>query len=183
MLKVINSVYWHGFITKLSMLKNIHWKSIFPAALTAALLFSFFTFFFILQADYTSTWLLYLGNVFFIFTLASFFIFFKNDANDHGTASSTIFRGMVTTFTGILMSVILVFILLLIVMPGFIESGTPSHVLQGEPPAALEGKTNGLVFKVFMAAIVLNFFGGAIISVIFSVYHHNKSLNEMHHVL
>lgn len=98
----------------------------------------------------------------------------KPNDNSNGTKVYPVFRGVVTTLTGIVISVILCFITLMILMPGFIENTPVHHLLQNEPAAAMKGRTNGLVFKVFFAAILLNFFGGSIASLILSFYPKGK---------
>ncbi|MEO5943648.1 MAG: hypothetical protein ABIP30_07005 [Ferruginibacter sp.] len=158
------------------MFKKMNWRNIFPAATIAALFFCFFAFLFIQQAEYSSTWLLYLGSICFFFSITAFSIFRKAEKRNDETTTTPIFEGLVTTGTGIIISCLIVFILLLILMPGFIESVPATHVLQGEPAAGIAGKTNGLVFKVFFAATLLNFFGGSIASIIMAFYIKSKTI-------
>ena len=98
---------------------------------------------------------------------ASLFAFNRKKGDDAGTVPM-LAAGHIATLTGIIIACLLCFILLLIYVPGFIETGTPSKILKDEPANIIRGKTNGMVFMIFMSATMGNFVGGFAASIIFS---------------
>ena len=81
-----------------------------------------------------------------------------------------VFASLVTTFVGVLLSVLFCFILLMIMDSGFILSAPPSRVLKDAPATTIQGKTGGLELELFSAATLLCFFSGAIVSVVVPFY-------------
>jgi len=152
------------------MFKKINWKYTFISAFIAAFLFCICAFIFINKADYTVSWILYLGSVMFFFTMAITTVKENRKRGGDESTVSLVFASLVTTFVGIIISVITCFILLMIMDKGFIFPGTATKVLQEAPPASIQGKTGGLAFKVFFAATVLCLFGGSIASVTLPFY-------------
>ncbi len=84
--------------------------------------------------------------------------------------------GEITTFLGILLCCLVSFIILLIYVPGFL--GTPHKLLQQEPVNIVRGKTNGLVFIVYMCAIAGNFAAGSSATILFSFTLKGNQTNE-----
>lgn len=152
------------------MFKKINWKYTFISAVIASLLFSICAFIFIKNADYTSSWVLYLGGILFFFTMA---IATVKESNNRGGNESTIalsFASIVTTLLGIILSLFFCFTMLMIMDSGFLLSMPAAKVLQHAPPDTIHGKTGGLALKVFASATLLCFFGGSIAALTMPYY-------------
>jgi hypothetical protein len=81
-----------------------------------------------------------------------------------------VFESHVTTFIGVVIACVLCFLLLTILVPGYLSEGPAGKVLTDTPPNSVTDKTNGLSFKVFMGAILFNFSMGSFVSIIFPFY-------------
>jgi hypothetical protein len=73
-----------------------------------------------------------------------------------------------TTITGIIISTIVAVIALLIFVPDILSSGQSDTVLENAPSTTGTGKTHGLVFMLFMNAIIGNLVAGSLPSIILS---------------
>ena len=108
------------------------------------------------------------------FSLASHFLLYKRlDLQRILAVISTVFmvfESYVTTFIGVVIACALGFLLLTILVPGYLSEGRVGKVLTGTPPNSVMDKTNGLSFKVFMGAILFNFSMGSFVSIIFPFY-------------
>ncbi len=93
----------------------------------------------------------------------------KPKGGDDSTGAH-VFAALVTTFTGVILSVFICFILLLIMDSGFIMAGPATKVLEHAPPTTLHSKTAGLAVELFSAATLLCLFGGGIVSVALPFY-------------
>ena len=75
--------------------------------------------------------------------------------------------GHIATITGVVISVVLSFLLILIFVPGFLDQPVPDKVLRSEPSNVIKDKTEGLAFMIFMTATVGNFSAGSFVTIIF----------------
>lgn len=142
--------------------RKINWPRSLVAASIAASGFIICALLYIIKDDFVYSWVLYLGSLFFFFVIAFFTVFESRKRGGNESTVALVFAAHVTILLGIIISVIGTLLLLFIFSPGFIISGAEIKHLQDAPPAAMKGKTGGLVFKLFFAAVVLNFFGGSI---------------------
>lgn len=111
---------------------------------------------FILHTYFKDTWWLNVGNIFFMMTI---FIYICN-INDYvtpGTAIQAVISGSLATLAGILLSCTLL---------GAITLSIPLPPLQGTPANNVADKENGLLWMVFMNAMIVNFSCGFFISLI-----------------
>ncbi|MBC7628376.1 hypothetical protein [Ferruginibacter sp.] len=152
------------------MFKKINWKFTVTAGAIASLLFCICAFIFIKLADYTASWILYVGSLLFFFTIAITTVKASKIRGGDESTGGLVFASLVTTIVGVLLSVLFCFLLLMIMDSGFILSGPSSKVLKDAPSTTIHSKTGGLAPELFAAATLLCFFNGAIVSVILPFY-------------
>lgn len=152
----------------MSILRSRYWKHYIKYGSLAAIVYSIAVSFFCRDASFKETWLLFAGNLGYMIIIAASLFSFNRQNRDNAGTVPMLAAGHITTIAGIIIACLLCFILLLIYVPGFIESGTPSKLMQDEPVNIVRGKTNGLVFMVFMSATMGNFVAGFAASIIFS---------------
>src|ERR1044071_2045407 len=100
------------------MFKKINWRRTVLFAAIAAILFCIPVYIYIYDAQYSKSWLLYMGSFLFFITI---WIHTMQDSAKRGNSESTValvFASHVTVITGIIMSVILCFLLLSVFVPG-----------------------------------------------------------------
>jgi len=122
---------------------------------------------FIKRADYTSSWLLFSGCLLFLFSIALFLIQFNKRRNENASTGTMLAAGLIATATGVIISVLLSFILILFFVHGFLNEPVPDRVLHAEPSNVIKDKTEGLAFMIFMAATVGNFSAGSFVTILF----------------
>ena len=122
---------------------------------------------FLSDPEYTQGWLLYLGNLFFLFAIVAFVYNFNKKRSENAGTLVMLAAGHIATLMGIIISCILAFVLLVIMVPGYLEPGTTGKVLTGEPANTVYDKTRGLGFMVFATAIIGNLSAGSFVSIIF----------------
>src|SRR5215207_7734061 len=131
------------------MFRKIDWKSTLTAAAIAAVLFCIPAFFYIQKAVFAQSWLLFLGSVLFFFAMAMHTVAENKKRGGNESTVALVFEAHVTTICGIIIACIICFILLMIMVPGFLSFGSTSHALTGEPPNAIGetiDKSHGLSF-------------------------------------
>jgi len=133
----------------------------------AAFVFSIGVFLYILDTTYAETWLVYLGSfLFFLVILINLILFTKR----HGRNSNTVtmvFSSHVTTIIGVIISCLFSFVLLSIMVPGYLDNGPAGTVSPDTPINAVHDKTNGLSFRIFIGATIFNFAFGSFVGIIF----------------
>lgn len=123
--------------------------------------------FFIHDTRFSETWLLYLGDAFVLAGVFPLMILFnKKFADENAGTIPMITAGLMITAITIVLICIIACILLIIYIPGLFSSGTAGKTLTQVPTGMAEGKTNGLLFIVFMNAVFGNFIAGAFASII-----------------
>lgn len=146
------------------MFKGIHWRRYTPYAVAAAMLYCIPVFFYIRDASYTKSWILYIGNFLFLLVIAVFIFSFNGKRHKNAGSVTMLASGHITTVMGILFSLVLCALLLVIFIPGIFHTA-PGKVLANAPANTVTGNTNGLVFTVFANAIVGNMAGGSFVSI------------------
>lgn len=122
---------------------------------------------FLSSPDYSEAWLLYLGNLLFLFPVLAFLYAFNRKRSENAGTLAMLTAGHITTVAGIVISCILAFILLLIMVPGYLGGGETEKVLTGEPANITDDKTRGFSFMIFATAIIGNLATGSFVSIIF----------------
>jgi hypothetical protein len=147
--------------------KKIHWQHYLSYAIPAAIIYCIPVTFYLIRANYSSAWLLYLGNLLFLFTICTFLFSFNRRRQQNASTVTMLTAGHITTVMGIVIACLLCFILLLILVPGLLHAGPAEKVMSGAPASTVKGKTNGLAFMLFTDAIFGNVVAGSSASIIF----------------
>jgi hypothetical protein len=156
------------------MFKKINFRRTLVAGSIAALLFCIPAYIFIKQAEYKQSWILFLGSSFFLVVMAiNTYLDIKKRGGDESTVTM-VFAAHMATLAGVLIACIICFILLAVMVPGYLVHGIPGKVLADVPPNAIEDKTNGLSFQLFMAATIINFAGGSFAGITIPFYAKNN---------
>jgi heme/copper-type cytochrome/quinol oxidase subunit 2 len=150
------------------MLKNHNLLKYLWYSVISAVLFSITVVIFLSSGDYTSTWWLFVGNGLFMLGVLYFMWSYNKTKREDASASSLVIAGHLTTILGIVISSIIAAILLIFYVPGIFSGGETAVTVEGAPATIDTGKTDGLVFMVFMCAIVGNVSSGSFASIIFA---------------
>lgn len=122
---------------------------------------------FLSNPDFSQGWLLYLGNLLFLFAIVAFLYAFNRKRSENAATLAMLTAGHIATLIGIVISCLLAFILLVIMVPGYLGPGEAEKVLTGEPANTTDDKTRGLSFMVFATAIIGNLSTGSFVSIVF----------------
>lgn len=144
----------------------------------AAFLFIIPTFFYIRSGNYEDSWLMYLGGSFFFLVIAAHILFFNQGRKGDANTTTMVFISHVTTLIGVVISAILCFLLLVIMVPGYLEAGPAEKVATGTPINVVHDKTNGLSFRSFIGATLINFAFGSTAGILFPFYAKRNQTKE-----
>ena len=114
--------------------------------------------FFLKDKKFSESWLLFLGNALFlfcIFILAA--IYSRKNNNDQKK-----FNGFTITFTGVILSCIMILLLALVYVPDVYHAGFSNTVLRQSPPTI----PHGLLFMILANALIGNFCAGTFATII-----------------
>lgn len=123
---------------------------------------------FISSASYRDTWWLYVGNVLFLFGIVFFMLRFNKKKGEDASTQTMVAAGHITTALGIIISLIVAVIAIVIFIPDIFNSGQSDTVLASAPSQTGTGKTHGMIFMLFMNAIMGNLVAGSFPSIILS---------------
>ena len=146
---------------KLNLITNIKF------GLLAAVAFAIPVFIYIRDSSYASSWLLYLGSALFAVVIAIYTLFFNKTRDENANTAQMVFASHVTVVIGIILSVLFCFILLSVFVPGYLGGPADPGISADAPTNTVHGKANGLGFRVFVGAILINFFFGAFAGLLF----------------
>jgi uncharacterized membrane protein HdeD (DUF308 family) len=132
----------------------------------SALLFCITVVIFIKSEKYSATWWLYVGNVLFMLGVIYFIFSFNKKKREDASTSSMIIGGHIVTVLGIILSCIFSYVLIMFMIPGLFGSGETNTTVINAPAQLDTGKTDGLIFMIFMNAIVGNVATGSFASII-----------------
>lgn len=150
------------------MFKKYPVKSYFGYSILAAVLFCITVLIFLINGDYVSTWWLFVGNGLFMLSIFYFMWSFNKTKSENASASSLVISGHLTTILAIIISSIVSYILMIMFVPGLFQSGEVETAIEGAPPSIDTGKTDGLMFMVFMCATIGNISAGSFASLVFA---------------
>lgn len=122
---------------------------------------------FLSDPEYAQGWLLYLGNLLFLFAIVAFVYNFNKKRSENAGTLVMLTAGHIATLMGIIASCILSFLLLVILVPDYLHTGPPVSVVPGMPAHQVYDTTRGLSFMVFATAIIGNLSAGSFVSIIF----------------
>ncbi len=152
------------------MFKKVNFFATLVTSLAGGVLFSVPVFFFIRDNAYTESWLLYLGSFLFLTVIWIHTVRENKKRREDESTVALIFISHVATIAGIIISCIICFLLLVTMVPGYLDSGMADKVLTGEPANTIKDKTDGLSFDIFFAATVINFAVGSFAGIILPFY-------------
>jgi hypothetical protein len=136
----------------------------------AAVLACIPVFFYIREASYTQSWLIYMGSFFFAVVIAIHTLRENKKTGGNESTVFMVFKSHVTTLMGVIMACIICFLLLVTMVPGYLTEGPAGKQMRDAPVNSKEDKTNGLSFKVFSGAILFNFSMGSFVGIVFPFY-------------
>ncbi len=147
-------------------------------ALAAALVYSIPVYFFITEADYTRSWLLYLGNFLFMIVIGTYLFFISRIRQKNPGMFGLMLTGEKQVLRSTALALLLSFILLLILIPGLLESGIAGRVIINKPANTIHDKTNGLDVMVIANAVIGNISSGSFASIILAPSLNHESAEE-----
>lgn len=149
------------------MLKGHPIAAYLKFSLFAALVYAVVVVFFIKDASYVDTWLLYVGNILFAAVIA-LFIFVWAPKTD--TTSKLAVAAYITGIMGVTLAIIFIGILLLVFIPS-VASHTPSvNAVLADAPGSLQARSqgsHGFVPIILIDALLGNLAGGFFVAVLF----------------
>jgi len=147
------------------MFKSSLLKFYMGFGVAAALVYCIPEYFFIVEADYTRTVLLYLGNFLFMLVIGAFLFYIRRLKQSDFHTLDLIIAGQKQVLRSVAITVILSFLLLLVLVPGLLE-GVPGKWIVNKPANTIHDKTNGLDFMVLVNAALGNFLTGSFAGII-----------------
>jgi hypothetical protein len=118
--------------------------------------------FFLKDKKFSDTWLLFLGNALFLFSIFIFGAIYTRKKNN----DSKNFNGFVITFLGVIFSCIIILLLTLVFAPNVYHIGTSNEVLQQTPSTITHKNEHGLLFIMLANALIGNFCAGTFATII-----------------
>lgn len=137
------------FMTVKSFLKKYFLKGLFAAAL-----YCIGVVLFLINEDYTSMWLLYVGNAMFLLSIAGILYLHYRKLHFEGPVVEETFSGYILTLTGTVLSVILSAILYLLFE--FVFRSRSGETIVSSPAGLSADTSNGLLVVLFMTAVICN---------------------------
>lgn len=150
------------------MFKKEYLSSYLIYGFLAAVLFCVPMFIFVSSESFSKTWWLYVGNVLFLFGIVFFMIRFNKKKGEDTSTQTMVAAGHITTVTGIAISIVAAIVALLIFVPDLFSSGQSDKVLENAPAGTGTGKTHGMIFMMFMNAVIGNLVAGSVPSILLS---------------
>jgi carbon starvation protein CstA len=148
------------------MFKKEYLFSYFIFGLLAAIAFCIPVMFYLRTPEFKDTWLLFLGNAFFLVVISVYILLLNKRNNENASTQNLNAAGHVVSIVGVVLACIISFILLILVVPDLFSSGTSDTVMEGSHTTTAGGRTDGLVFMLYMCAIIGNFAAGSFASII-----------------
>jgi hypothetical protein len=152
----------------MTLFHHLHWRHYVKYGCIAAAFYCTTVTLFCRDANFTDTWLLFAGNLLFLVIISISLFSFNRQRRSNASTVSMLAAGNITTITGIIISCIASIIILAIYVPVLFHTGTTTNVLANKPANTIGGKTKGMVFMIFMDALIGNFVSGFAASIIFS---------------
>jgi hypothetical protein len=144
------------------MFRNINVFTNIKFGLLASLLFCIPIFIYIRDNSYTQSWLVYLGSALFCVAVSVYTLFFNKTRDGNANTIQMIVASLLTVVAGIILSCIFCFILLLLFVPGYLHGGTAAAAAASNtPPPMIHGNSDGVGFRVFVGAFLVNLVFGS----------------------
>jgi hypothetical protein len=149
------------------MFKGVNIKRVLQYAVIAAVLFSIPLFFYVRTATYRSSWLLYVGSFLFFIVIVLFTLRDNQAKGGNASTVSMVYASHIATIVGVILCCIMCFVFLSVLIPGYLSEGPAKVVSPDTPINEIHDKTNGLSFRSFAGALILNFSFGSFASILF----------------
>lgn len=149
------------------MFRELDWTYNLRHGVIAGLLFSACVLLYILDTRYAASWLLYVGSFMFFVMIVVDLLAFNRRRGKNANTVKMVFSSHVTTIIGILVACVVSFLLLSLLIPGYLDSGPAGRVSPDTPINAIHDKTRGLSFRVFIGATIINFSFGSFAGIIY----------------
>lgn len=107
-----------------------------------------------------------MGNGLFLVAIAAYMLSFNKMKGGDASTQTQMAAGHIATAMGIVISCIVSAIVIAILIPEVFSTSVPDKTLEDAPAQTGTGDTHGLVFFVFMCAIIGNVCGGSFASII-----------------
>jgi hypothetical protein len=121
---------------------------------------------FVRDSKFTEAWLLYLGDGLFLFSLFISMILLSKRLGNNASTGYMLMAGHAVTVIAIIIICLITFIVLLIYVPDLLHIGHTHKVLKQAPANTVEDKTRGLLFILFVNAVIGTFSAGSFTSII-----------------
>jgi hypothetical protein len=131
----------------------------------AAIAYSLSAMVYLQLRDFTQSWVLYIGNLFFGAGIVFFLFYFNKKKKGNANAGNMIVAGHIATVLATIIACILVFILLACLVPGIFIGH--SIVLQNAPPQTFGNTRHELMIQLFANAAIGNICVGFFVAVLF----------------
>jgi hypothetical protein len=164
---ILSAIWLYFKPKKITMNKPFNPKPYLIYGLLAAVVYCIPVTVFLTDPEYSQGWLLYLGNLLFLFVIVAFLFAFNRKRSENAATMAMLAAGHIVTVMGIVISCVMAFLLMVIMVPGYLGGGTADKVLTGEPANTVYDHTRGLSFMVFATAIIGNLSAGSFVSIIF----------------
>jgi hypothetical protein len=148
------------------MFKKAYLSSYIKWGVISAIAFCIPMFIFLNAKQYSETWWLFLGNGLFLVAIAIYMLQLNKMRGENDSTQNLVAAGHIATVIGIIISCVVAAIALPMFVPDIFSSGKSDSVLTDSPSQMGTGKTNGLVFILFMNATIGNVCGGSFASII-----------------
>lgn len=126
-------------------------------ALVAAVAYLVMTIVFFNEAVFAQTWLLYVGNILFGIIVAIYLFTYNNNTKERASAYSMVKAGHIVAIMGMLISVVGIACIILF----------GKEHLANAPSQIKPEKNQGLLFILFLDAVVGNVSAGSFVSILF----------------
>ena len=136
------------------MFKKEYLASYIKWGVLSALVFCIPMLIFLYKGDFVSTWYLFLGDGLVMVVIGAYMLAWNKSKGENASTQTMVAAGHIATVIAIIISCIVAFIALPMFVPGAFGEGKADEVLVGAPSQTGTGKTNGLVFILFMCATV-----------------------------
>jgi hypothetical protein len=147
------------------MFKREYFLSYIKWGLISAVAFCIPMIIFVNSQNYQNTWWLFVGNGLFLVVIAAYMLSFNKMKGGDASTQTQMAAGHIATLVGIIFSCIISAIAISVFIPDVFRSDLSDKALDNAPAQTGTGKTHGLLFFVFMCAIVGNLCGGSFSSI------------------
>jgi hypothetical protein len=147
---------------------RIDWSFYLRFAILAAIAYCIPVLFFLRDATYQEGWVLYVGNFLFLFPVLLLLVQFNRQRKGNASSIAMLKAGGLVTIAGIIISCLLCLLMILMMVPGYLQTGPTEKFLENKPANMINDKTNSLSFMVFANAVVGNISTGLFIAILYA---------------